>query len=84
MTLYNAALTRTLLYRELLRGPLYYVLVLLFSVLVFWRESPIGVVSLSMMSGGDGILHKLASLILFCRTSFHLVDSAKYLHLLGP
>jgi len=39
---------------ELLRGPLYYVLVLLFSVLVFWRESPIGVVSLSMMSGGDG------------------------------
>ena len=57
MTLYNAALTRTLLYRELLRGPLYYVLVLLFSVLVFWRESPIGVVSLSMMSGGDGILH---------------------------
>ncbi|XP_039819853.1 probable phytol kinase, chloroplastic isoform X1 [Panicum virgatum] len=39
---------------ELLRGPLYYVLVLLFSVLVFWRESPIGIVSLSMMSGGDG------------------------------
>ncbi|CAN6250604.1 unnamed protein product [Urochloa humidicola] len=39
---------------ELLRGPLYYVLVLLFTVLVFWRESPIGVVSLSMMSGGDG------------------------------
>ncbi|RLM64805.1 putative phytol kinase, chloroplastic [Panicum miliaceum] len=24
------------------------------SVLVFWRESPIGIVSLSMMSGGDG------------------------------
>ncbi|KXG27303.2 probable phytol kinase, chloroplastic [Sorghum bicolor] len=39
---------------ELLRGPLYYVLVLLFSVLVFWRESPVGIVSLSMMSGGDG------------------------------
>ncbi|XP_062227084.1 probable phytol kinase, chloroplastic [Phragmites australis] len=39
---------------ELLRGPLYYVLVLLFSVLVFWRESPIGIVSLSMMSGSDG------------------------------
>ncbi|KAG8043883.1 hypothetical protein GUJ93_ZPchr0458g22269 [Zizania palustris] len=39
---------------ELLRGPLYYVIVLLVSVLVFWRESPIGIVSLSMMSGGDG------------------------------
>jgi phytol kinase len=41
-------------YRELLRGPLYYVIVLLVSVLVFWRQSPIGIVSLSMMSGGDG------------------------------
>ncbi|XP_020100685.1 probable phytol kinase, chloroplastic isoform X1 [Ananas comosus] len=39
---------------ELLRGPLYYVIVLLFCVLVFWRDSPVGVVSLSMMSGGDG------------------------------
>ncbi|XP_040379489.1 probable phytol kinase 1, chloroplastic [Oryza brachyantha] len=39
---------------ELLRGPLYYVIVLLVSVLVFWRESPIGIISLSMMSGGDG------------------------------
>ncbi|KAL5214897.1 hypothetical protein ABZP36_004049 [Zizania latifolia] len=39
---------------ELLRGPLYYVIVLLIIVLVFWRESPIGIASLSMMSGGDG------------------------------
>lgn len=39
---------------ELLRGPLYYVVVLMFCSLVFWRESPIGVVSLAMMSGGDG------------------------------
>ncbi|KAK1686416.1 hypothetical protein QYE76_047264 [Lolium multiflorum] len=39
---------------ELLRGPLYYVIVLLIIVLVFWRDSPIGIVSLSMMSGGDG------------------------------
>ncbi|KAL6844162.1 hypothetical protein ACP4OV_025835 [Aristida adscensionis] len=39
---------------ELLRGPLYYVLALLFSVSVFWRDSPIGIVSLSMMCGGDG------------------------------
>ncbi|KAL0904554.1 hypothetical protein M5K25_026680 [Dendrobium thyrsiflorum] len=40
--------------KELLRGPLYYVLVLLFSSLIFWRESPIGIISLAMMSGGDG------------------------------
>ncbi|KAL9266825.1 putative phytol kinase 1, chloroplastic [Drosera capensis] len=40
---------------ELLRGPLYYVLVLIFCALLFWRESPIGVISLAMMCGGDGI-----------------------------
>ncbi|MQL89541.1 hypothetical protein Taro_022115 [Colocasia esculenta] len=40
---------------ELLRGPLYYVLVLMFCVLVFWRDSPVGVTALAMMSGGDGI-----------------------------
>ncbi|KAJ6807847.1 putative phytol kinase, chloroplastic [Iris pallida] len=39
---------------ELLRGPLYYVLVLTFCVLVFWRDSPVGILVLAMMSGGDG------------------------------
>ncbi|KAJ6802912.1 putative phytol kinase, chloroplastic [Iris pallida] len=39
---------------ELLRGPLYYVLVLMFCVLVFWRDSPVGILVLAMMSGGDG------------------------------
>ncbi|KAH9704197.1 Phytol kinase 1 [Citrus sinensis] len=41
--------------KELLRGPLYYVLMLILSALVFWRDSPVGVISLSMMCGGDGI-----------------------------
>lgn len=40
---------------ELLRGPLYYVLALIFCTIFFWRESPVGVVSLAMMCGGDGI-----------------------------
>ncbi|KAI8539718.1 hypothetical protein RHMOL_Rhmol09G0204600 [Rhododendron molle] len=40
---------------ELLRGPLYYVLILVMCVLVFWRESPVGVISLAMMCGGDGV-----------------------------
>ncbi|KAG5615994.1 hypothetical protein H5410_015818 [Solanum commersonii] len=40
---------------ELLRGPLYYVLVLILSAVLFWRESPVGVISLAMMCGGDGI-----------------------------
>ncbi|XP_026662177.1 probable phytol kinase 2, chloroplastic isoform X3 [Phoenix dactylifera] len=42
------------IFRELLRGPLYYVVVLMFCSVVFWRDSPVGVVSLAMMSGGDG------------------------------
>ncbi|KAJ4720676.1 Phytol kinase [Melia azedarach] len=40
---------------ELLRGPLFYVLMLILSAVVFWRQSPIGVISLSMMCGGDGV-----------------------------
>ncbi|KAK6929128.1 hypothetical protein RJ641_005333 [Dillenia turbinata] len=39
---------------ELLRDPLYYVLTLVVSVVVFWRESSAGIVSLAMMCGGDG------------------------------
>ncbi|KAG0604306.1 hypothetical protein M758_10G160900 [Ceratodon purpureus] len=41
--------------RELLRGPLYYVVVLVFSTILFWRESPVGVMALAMMCGGDGV-----------------------------
>ncbi|CAI8603978.1 unnamed protein product [Vicia faba] len=41
--------------KELLRGPLYYVGILMLCAVVFWRESPIGVVSLAMMCGGDGV-----------------------------
>lgn len=41
--------------KELLRGPLYYVGILMLSAIVFWRESPIGVVALAMMCGGDGV-----------------------------
>ncbi|KAJ4971444.1 hypothetical protein NE237_004543 [Protea cynaroides] len=40
--------------RELLRGPLYYVLILILCAVVFWRNSPVGMISLAMMCGGDG------------------------------
>ncbi|KAM3733078.1 hypothetical protein ACB098_11G108000 [Castanea mollissima] len=40
---------------ELLRGPLYYVLILILCALIFWRDSPVGLISLAMMCGGDGI-----------------------------
>ena len=40
---------------ELLRGPLYYVLVLMAATTTYWRESPVGVVAMSLMCGGDGL-----------------------------
>jgi phytol kinase len=41
--------------KEILRGPLYYGILLVLIVLLFWRDSPIGIVALMMMCGGDGI-----------------------------
>ncbi|KAK9804232.1 hypothetical protein WJX72_002567 [[Myrmecia] bisecta] len=40
---------------ELLRGPLYYVLVLIGVTIFYWRASPVGLVALSLMCGGDGL-----------------------------
>ncbi len=40
---------------ESLGGPFIYVMVLLFSTLLFWRDSPVGVVSLATMACGDGL-----------------------------
>ena len=40
---------------ELLRGPLYYVLVLLAATTWYWRDSPVGFVACSLMCGGDGL-----------------------------
>ncbi|KAK4279584.1 hypothetical protein QN277_011342 [Acacia crassicarpa] len=41
--------------QELLKGPLYYVLMLMLCSLTFWRDSPVGVICLAMMCGGDGV-----------------------------
>lgn len=40
---------------ELLRGPLYYVVVLLIATLAAWRLSPVPMVALALMCGGDGL-----------------------------
>ena len=40
--------------RELLRGPLYYGIVLLTATIVYWRNSPIGVTAVAVMASGDG------------------------------
>eukprot|EP00271_Cylindrocystis_brebissonii_P015264 TRINITY_DN375_c0_g1_i1.p1 TRINITY_DN375_c0_g1~~TRINITY_DN375_c0_g1_i1.p1 ORF type:complete len:555 (-),score=52.25 TRINITY_DN375_c0_g1_i1:171-1835(-) len=49
-----ASMTRGGSPKELLAGPLYYVLGLFSVVLLFWRDSPTGVIALSLMCGGDG------------------------------
>ncbi|NCP86157.1 MAG: phosphatidate cytidylyltransferase [Anaerolineae bacterium CG_4_9_14_3_um_filter_57_17] len=41
--------------REILRGPLYYGLAFVALTLIFWKDSPVGMVALMSMCGGDGI-----------------------------
>ncbi len=49
------AMSRTGDPKEILRGPLYYGIMFVALTLVFWRESPVGIVALMMMCGGDGV-----------------------------
>ncbi|MEW6567734.1 MAG: phosphatidate cytidylyltransferase [Chloroflexota bacterium] len=41
--------------REILRGPLYYGIVFVLCTLLFWRDSPVGILALMLMCGGDGL-----------------------------
>jgi len=41
--------------REILRGPLFYGIVFVVMTLVYWKTSPIGMVALMLMCGGDGM-----------------------------
>jgi phytol kinase len=49
------AMTRTGNPREILRGPLYYGLVFIVLTILYWYDSPTGMVGLMMMCGGDGL-----------------------------
>ncbi len=49
------AMSRTGDPKEILRGPLYYGLMFVALTILFWRDSPVGIVALMMMCGGDGI-----------------------------
>ena len=49
------ALSRTGDPKEILRGPLYYGIVFVAMTLTFWKDSPIGIIALMLMCGGDGI-----------------------------
>ncbi len=49
------AMSRTGDPKEILRGPLYYGIVFVLMTLIFWKDSPTGIVALMLMCGGDGI-----------------------------
>lgn len=49
------AMSRTGDRREILRGPLYYGIIFVVLTIVFWKSSPIGIVGLMLMCGGDGL-----------------------------
>jgi len=41
--------------QEILRGPLYYGLVFVILTIVYWRNTPIGIIALMTLCGGDGL-----------------------------
>ena len=49
------AMSRTGDRREILKGPVFYGLVFVVMTVLYWLESPIGMVALMLMCGGDGL-----------------------------
>lgn len=49
------ALSRTGDRREILRGPLFYGIIFIVLTIIYWKDSPIGMVALMLMCGGDGL-----------------------------
>jgi phytol kinase len=49
------AMSRTGDRREILRGPLFYGIVFVVVTLVFWYRSPVGMIALMLLCGGDGL-----------------------------
>lgn len=41
--------------REILRGPLYYGIIFVAMTILYWKNSPIGIIALMLMCGGDGL-----------------------------
>lgn len=49
------AMSRTGERKEILRGPLYYGIAFVLLTLIYWKDSPIGIVALMLLCGGDGL-----------------------------
>jgi len=53
--------------REILRGPLLYGIVFVVMTLLFWKTSPIGIIALMLMCGGDGLADILGRRVISAR-----------------
>lgn len=49
------AMSRTGDRREILQGPLYYGIIFVLLTIFYWKSSPVGIVGLMLMCGGDGL-----------------------------
>jgi phytol kinase len=49
------AMSRTGNPREILRGPMFYGIVFVVLTIIYWLDSPIGIIGLMLMCGGDGL-----------------------------
>jgi len=49
------AMSRTGDPKELLRGPLFYGIMIVLMTVAFWKDSPVGMIALLIMCGGDGV-----------------------------
>jgi phytol kinase len=49
------AMSRTGERTEILRGPLFYGIIFVALTIIYWTDSPIGIVALMLMCGGDGL-----------------------------
>ncbi len=57
------AMTRHGQASEILRGPLFYGIVFVLLTLVYWHDSPIGLIALMLLCGGDGLADVLGKRI---------------------
>lgn len=57
------AMSRTSNRREILRGPLFYGIMFMLLTILFWLDSPIGMIALMMLCGGDGLADILGNRI---------------------
>lgn len=49
------AMSRTGDRREILKGPLYYGIIFVIITILYWLDSPVGIVALMLVCGGDGL-----------------------------